>query len=230
MATKTKKRKQKGVTQSIASRINDLFRRFRDGEIGTEEFVEAVLKEGHRVWNGFVAEFKRKFHPHADNLDDELWQLIRETIWETAVRGRSDGNYFSYLRLYVRGNLYMFARERMFPFVLKVFPYNLEVEVIPIDDVADPSSDYEEEVDGTGEGIPASDVPDFRPLSEFEEIELRDLIEKTLEDGDTKIAYMLMDGYTIHEIAKTLGVPVPEVEKRIENIRLKLSSALRSLD
>jgi len=219
-------KKGKTYTSGVATKINELFRRFKNGEMDAETFVDAVYREGKRVWKGFVAEFKRKFHPHADGLEDELWQIIRDTIYETAVKGKTDGNYFSYLRLYVRGNLYTFAREICFPVTLKTFPYELDVEFVSLDDYADTSSDYD--VYEEGEGIPADDVADERADSDFAEIELRDLINKTLTPAEREVAYMLLDGWTPAEIARRLGISLTAVMERIEGCRRKLAKALHS--
>jgi len=219
---------KRSYTSKVSKKINEIFSEFKSGKIDKETFVETVMTVGKRVWNAFVAEFKRTFHPYMDGIDEELWEIIRSTVWETATKASEDGNYFSYLRKYVKGNLYTFARTMCFPVTLKSFPFPMETEFVPIDMFSDPSSDYEEETDGTGDGIPLSDIIDPSSLDPFEEMEIRDVIEKTLDETGRRIVYLLMDGYNLDEVSEITQIPLPKLKRKLSRIRRLLRQVLRS--
>ena len=65
-------------------------------------------------------------------------------------------------------------------------------------------------------------IPDKRADEELEELEIKDMLERTLHPDDMPVAQALCSGMTQMEIASSLGVPRQRVRWRIERIRGRL--------
>lgn len=205
-------RKTRGKTSEIRKQINEATKRFLNGEMGYDEFVDFVVAAGKVVWAAIIDEAAKRVQ---NNLSrDELDAAMREAIAIGAKKVNNAETAFSYFRFYVRGYLKEVIKKLAFPFSVKE-DADLEIERVSLNNNID--EDEEEPP------YPAELV--YVP-TEFEEVEIRDLLQKTLNVTERTVAAMLLDGYSVSDIAVKVGLSLNEVEKIVEVIQDKLSRHL----
>jgi len=204
--------------------INAIVREaLKDENRDNEKLFQILWEVGKGSWKSLCTNFVKRFAGHI--LEDDLEMAAKEGLYFAITRLKPTSNPFGYLRLCVKGFIMDWIMQNAFPLVMWDKKHRIEnMRVIRIN--------HEGSIDDDDENIgDADDIIAALTYHEtgFEEVELRDLIEKMLSHQEKTIAYLLLDGYGSIEISDYLGKPVCEVRKMIGKIRRKLRKEFNCL-
>jgi len=216
---KHKKQKTKEIKRAINALLNAKFACNGDGapiRSDDEELFNTLWKLGKDVWISIVVSYKERCGSYVTYK--ELEMAAKEGLAFALSKMKPTENPFAYIRRCVKGYVLDYIKKVAFPFVVHGVNDANDVQRVPLEHLTDENEDDTIE-------------PAYEPLTYtengFAEIEIRDIINKTLTPTEKQIALMLMEGYTPSEICCELGLNNREYEILLTSIRKKLESELK---
>lgn len=218
MGKKKKGRKNSFVPRDYVKYVADLTRRYRQGEITYEEYVQSVYEGCQGYWLTMFGYYNSKF---PSLQPEDIKMAILEAISVVARRVKEHERVFYYISGYIQGFILELAWQLGFPFRIWSNDRDRftvgEYEFVSIYEEIDDNPKNHETVGDT--------IIDER--DDFQEIEVRDLLDKVLDPLERDVAKLLMDGYTEKEIKEKIGCDC-DLAKIKRSIRRKLYKALKA--
>jgi len=186
----------------------------KDENRDNEKLFQILWEVGKESWKSLYRNFTKRFAGHV--LEEDLEMAAKEGLYYAITRLKPTSNPFSYLRLCVKGFVMDWVTQNAFPVVMGKKEDRIEnMQVIRLnhEGLVDDDDDND-----NGEDIIAELI--YHEAG-FEEIEIRDMINKLLSFQEKSVVNLLMDGYTEEEIARILKISKREVLSIMKSVRKK---------
>ena len=206
--------KQKSKTNEVRQKVNDLVAKFFAGEISRDELIEKLIVVLKPITAVIVQEMTKRFSGYIAPEEFEAACMEAVVFAVDRINPQAE-DPFRFIRKWVATYpLYVASHYQPEFFQSKgeveiVYFSALEREPTDDDDLDGDNADFLSEI------IPAAEE-DF-----YSQMFVNEFLDKFLTETESRVATMLMDGYTINEVCTTLCLQKDEIDNIINSIREK---------